>query len=87
MMFFGNPKELGETVDRSDVLVILDVLAKVQAPLQTLCGSPRKSEQNDKALAMLKEAEDRISDVINPELTAENTDDAEIESSAPTRSM
>ncbi|NCT56290.1 MAG: hypothetical protein GW760_01050 [Legionella sp.] len=87
MKFFENHVELN-AADRSDVLAVLAVLAEVMAPLQTLCNSSRQSEQNDEALAMLKYAERRIYDVINPELSVEKTaDEAKIASSTPTRSM
>jgi|GEM_PF-2315884 len=75
MKFFVDVN-VNDGVYRADVLEVLDALDKTIAPLQTLCGSPRKSEDNDKALKMAVDTRRCLADVLaESEFTHENTDD------------
>ena len=75
-------------VYRDDVLNVCDDLDGAIAPLQTLCNSPRKSEQNDEALKMALEARRFITGVVSaPEVTHEETKDFEEERSSPAFKM
>jgi hypothetical protein len=75
MKFFVDVN-VNDGVYRADILEALDALDKTIAPLETLCSSPRKSEDNDKALEMIVNTRRCLADVLAEcELTDENTDD------------
>lgn len=70
-------------VYRDDVLTVLHDLDDVITPLQTLCNSPRESEDNDEALNMALNTRGFIANILD---VPESTDDFEQQSSSAPRS-
>lgn len=77
MKFFVDAN-VNDGVYRTDVLDALDVLDTTIGSLETLCASPRKSEDNAQALEMILNTRRCCVDVLaDPEYAHENADDVE----------